>query len=105
MKRGERKIDRYLDALAEVSALSVAITLEGNTDERSRLLQQAKVRVTERMRVLTGGQLGQAHRLIRARAADAALEADSRARLKEVGCKNVEAPTPRDIFGAWSRLP
>ena len=59
-----KKIDAYVDAVKELRALHLAIKLEGVTDERARLVKLAGVRVTERMRVLTGGQIGHARRIL-----------------------------------------
>ena len=60
-----KKIDAYVDAVKELRALHEAIKLEGITDDRARLVKLAGVRVTERMRCLTGGQIGQAQRTLK----------------------------------------
>lgn len=65
MSRTDRKIDAYVDAVKELRALHEAIRLEGPTEERHRLVKLAGVRVVERMRCLTGGQIGQAQRMLK----------------------------------------
>ena len=61
----DKKIDAYVDAVKALRALHEAIRLEGPTEERHRLVKQAGVRVVERMRCLTGGQIGQAQRILK----------------------------------------
>ena len=61
----EKKIDAYVDAVKALRALHEAIRLEGPTEERHRLVKLAGVRVVERMRCLTGGQIWQAQRILR----------------------------------------
>lgn len=61
---GEKKIDAYVDAVRAHRALLHAQELEGSTEERERLVKKAAVQVTERIRCLTGGQIGQARRIL-----------------------------------------
>ena len=60
--KGEANIEKYVDAMRAYRALQNAEKLEGKTEERTRLLKAAKDRVSERMRLLTGGMLGEATR-------------------------------------------
>jgi len=58
-------IEAYVDAVKAKRALLRAQELEGRTEDRDRLLKKAGVRVVERMRCLTGGQIGQAQRMLK----------------------------------------
>lgn len=62
--RTTQRIDAYVDAVKELRALHQAIRLEGLTEDRTRLVKAAGARVSERMRCLTGGQIGQAQRIL-----------------------------------------
>lgn len=59
---GEKKIEAYVDAVRGHRALLRATELEGKTPERDRLTKMAAATVSERIRCLTGGQIGEARR-------------------------------------------
>jgi hypothetical protein len=66
--KGAAAIEKYVEAVRELRALEQADKDDGTTPERTQAIKQARVMVTERIRVLTGGQLGQARRVLEGRA-------------------------------------
>ena len=58
------KVDRYVDACREVAAWQRTIETEGETPARLKALLLARGRRTEYERTLTGGELGQARRIL-----------------------------------------
>ncbi len=69
MRKAEKSIELYVDAVHALRALELAAELEPKVD-RARLLRDARATVTERMRVLTGGQIGEARRRLAAEDTD-----------------------------------
>jgi len=70
---GEKYIERYVDAMRGLRALEQAEKDDGKTEDRTRSINEAKVQVHEYRRLLTGGQIGKAHRILDGRAPEVAL--------------------------------
>jgi hypothetical protein len=58
----EARVEEYVDAVRGVRALETAERDEGKTLDRSAALREARGRVGDALRLLTGGQLGEAKR-------------------------------------------
>jgi hypothetical protein len=58
------RIENYVDIAVEVGALEEAATLDGMTEDRQRLIKQAKNRLSETLRSMTGGDLSKARKLL-----------------------------------------
>lgn len=61
-RAGENRIEEYVDAVRGLRALEAAQKDEGSTPERVAAIREAKGRVGDALRMLTGGQLGEARR-------------------------------------------
>ena len=58
------RIEQYVEIATEVSALEEAAKLDGLTEDRQRLIKQAKNRLSEALRSMTGGDISKARKLL-----------------------------------------
>ena len=63
-KSAATKIDEYVDAVKARDGLKRAIDLEGETPDRVAIYEKAKIQVIEKMRAMSGGDIGKARRIL-----------------------------------------
>lgn len=61
---GEQYVERYVEAMRAWRALEQAQKDDGVTEDRTRALNEAKATVSDYRKLLTGGQIGKAHRIL-----------------------------------------